>query len=146
MEYSIIFQNIPKHSRIFPLESSRAVLYLQSRMDDYILRTACGSDVPGPHSGIIVVVEPNKVGVPLAPRVESYQSLLRAKILPSVRGKTKSMVCFNPFRNKPHQNVVWCNHSWLGFLKILNYVPKERETFSAKNEPSFVTVKCCDGS
>ena len=47
---------------------------------------------------------------------------------------------------RPHQNVVWYNNSWLGFLKILNYVPKERETLSAKNEPSFVIVKCCDGS
>ena len=32
------------------------------------------------------------------------------------------------------------------FLKILNYVQKERGQFSAENEPSFVTVKCCDGS
>ena len=38
----------------------------------------------------------------------------------------------------PDQNVVWYNNSWLGFLKILNYVPKEREKFSAKNEPPFV--------
>ena len=28
----------------------------------------------------------------------------------------------------------------------MNYVPKEREKYSAKYEPSFVTVKCCDGS
>ena len=47
---------------------------------------------------------------------------------------------------RPHQNVVWYNNSWLGFLKILNYVPKEREKYTAKNEPSFVTVKCCNGS
>ena len=33
----------------------------------------------------------------------------------------------------------------LGFFFILNYVPKEREKYSAKNEPSFVTVKWCDG-
>ena len=46
---------------------------------------------------------------------------------------------------RPHQNVVWYNNSWLGFLKILNYVPKERENISAKNEPSYFTVKCCDG-
>ena len=47
---------------------------------------------------------------------------------------------------RPHQNVVWYNNSWLGFLKILNYVglPKERKIY-CKNEPSFVTVKCCDG-
>ena len=38
------------------------------------------------------------------------------------------------------------NNSWLGFQKILNYVPKGREKFSAKNEPSFVAVKWCDGS
>ena len=38
------------------------------------------------------------------------------------------------------KNVVWYNNSWLGFLKILNYVPKESEKYTAKNEPSFVTV------
>ena len=48
---------------------------------------------------------------------------------------------FNPFSTRPHQNVVWYNNSW-----ILNYVPKEREKIPARNEPSFVTVKCCDGS
>ena len=37
----------------------------------------------------------------------------------------------NPLSTRPHQNVVWYNNSWLGFLKILNYVPKEREKFSA---------------
>ena len=55
----------------------------------------------------------------------------------------------NSFSTRPHQNVVWYKNktkSWLGFLKILNYVPKEREIFSAKNEPSFVRVKCCDDS
>ena len=52
----------------------------------------------------------------------------------------------NPLSTRPHQNVVWYNNSWLGFLNILNYVPKEREKYTAKNEPSFVTVKCCDGS
>ena len=48
----------------------------------------------------------------------------------------------NPFSTRPHQNVVWHNNSWIGFLKILNYictlyVPKEREKIPAKNEPSF---------
>ena len=52
----------------------------------------------------------------------------------------------NPLSTKPHKNVVWYNNSWLDFLKILNYVPKEREKYTAKNEPSFVTGKCCDGS
>ena len=54
----------------------------------------------------------------------------------------------NPLSTRPHQNVVWYNNSWLGVLKILKYVPKEREKYTAKNEPSFVTVtcKCCDGS
>ena len=57
------------------------------------------------------------------------------------------MSAFNPFSTRPHQNAFWYNHSWLGFLKILNYVPREREKFSAKNDPPpFVTVKCCDGS
>ena len=29
-------------------------------------------------------------------------------------------VCsINPFSTRPHQNVVWHNNSWLGFLKIL---------------------------
>ena len=46
----------------------------------------------------------------------------------------------NPFSTRPHQNAFWYNNSWLGFLKILNYVPKEREKISAKNEPPFVTV------
>ena len=35
----------------------------------------------------------------------------------------------------PHQNVVWYNNYLLGFQKILNYVPKERERYTAKNEP-----------
>ena len=34
------------------------------------------------------------------------------------------------FSTGPHQN----NKSWLGFLKILNYVPKEREKYTAKNK------------
>ena len=55
-------------------------------------------------------------------------------------------VAVNPLSTRPHQNVVWCNNSRLDFLKILNYVPKERAKYTAKNEPSFVTVKCCDGS
>ena len=58
----------------------------------------------------------------------------------------KSIHLLNPLSTRPHPNVVWYNHSWLGFLKILNYVPQEREKISAKIEPSFVTVKCCDGS
>ena len=58
----------------------------------------------------------------------------------------KLSIAFNPLSTRPHENVVWYNNSWLGFLKILNYVPKEREKYTAKNESSFVTVKCCDGS
>ena len=46
--------------------------------------------------------------------------------------------------NKMHSDTIIFDT--FGFLKILDYVPKERENFSAKNEPSFVTVKCCDGS
>ena len=41
----------------------------------------------------------------------------------------------NPFSTRPHQNVVWYNNSWLGFLKILNYVPKEREKNMQKMSP-----------
>ena len=54
----------------------------------------------------------------------------------------------NQFSTRPHQNVVWYNYynSLLDFQKILNYVPKERKKKSAKNEPSFVTIKCCNGS
>ena len=52
----------------------------------------------------------------------------------------------NPLSTRPHQDVVWYNNSWLDFLKILNYVPKERENYTAKIKPSFVTVKCYDGS
>ena len=40
---------------------------------------------------------------------------------------------FNPLSTRPHQDVVWYNNSWLDFLKILNYVPKEREKYTAKN-------------
>ena len=39
----------------------------------------------------------------------------------------------NPLSTRPHQNVVWYNNSWLGFLKIQNYVPKEREIFCDRN-------------
>ena len=52
-------------------------------------------------------------------------------------------LCLNP---RLYLNAFWCNNSWLCFLKILTYVPKEREKFSAKNAPSFLTVNCCDGS
>ena len=38
-----------------------------------------------------------------------------------------SEVSFNPLSTRPHQNVVWYNNSLLGFLKILNYVPKEKK-------------------
>ena len=31
--------------------------------------------------------------------------------------------------------MVWYNNSWLGFLKILNYVPKEKEKYTAKKSP-----------
>ena len=37
-----------------------------------------------------------------------------------------------PLSTRPFQNVVWYNNSWLGFLKILNYVPKEREKIYCK--------------
>ena len=49
---------------------------------------------------------------------------------------------FSPLSTRPHQNVVWYNNSWC-FLKILNYVPKEREKYTNK---VLVTDKCCDGS
>ena len=35
------------------------------------------------------------------------------------------LACLNPLSTTPHENVVWCNNSWLGFLKILHYVPQE---------------------
>ena len=38
----------------------------------------------------------------------------------------------NPLSTRPHQNVVWYNNSWLGFLKMLNYVPNERKNFCKK--------------
>ena len=41
----------------------------------------------------------------------------------------------NPFSTRPHQNVVWYNNSCLGFLKILNYVPKERKKNLPKMSP-----------
>ena len=51
---------------------------------------------------------------------------------------------------------VWYNNSWLGFDFSKNSElctkrkkkqgGEKREKYTAKNEPSFVTVKCCDGS
>ena len=41
---------------------------------------------------------------------------------------------------RPHQNVVWYNNSWLGFLQILNYVPKEREKYTAKMSPHLLQL------
>jgi len=35
---------------------------------------------------------------------------------------------------------------YIGFLKILTDVPKEREKYTEKNEPSYIRVKCCYGS
>ena len=46
----------------------------------------------------------------------------------------------NPLSTRPHQNVVWCNNSWLGFLKFLTYVPKEREKITEKYEPSRLKI------
>ena len=42
-----------------------------------------------------------------------------------------SHMTINPFSTRPHRNAFWYNHSWLGFLKILNYVSKERENLMA---------------
>ena len=52
----------------------------------------------------------------------------------------------NPLSTRPHQNVVWYNNSWLGFLKNSELCTKRKRKYTAKNEPSFVTGKCCDGS
>ena len=41
----------------------------------------------------------------------------------------------NPLSTRPHQYVVWYNNSWLGFLKIVNYIPKERENILQKMSP-----------
>ena len=38
----------------------------------------------------------------------------------------------NPLSTRPHQNVVWYNNSWLGFLKIMNYVPKKERKYCKK--------------
>ena len=48
----------------------------------------------------------------------------------------------NPLSTRPHQSVVWYNDSLLGFQKVPNYVPKEREKKSEKNEPSFILANC----
>ena len=58
--------------------------------------------------------------------------------------QSSSFVLLSPFSPRPHWNAFWYNDSGLGFLKILNYVPKEREKLCANNEPSLVAVKCCD--
>ena len=52
--------------------------------------------------------------------------------------KMRNLSFRTPLSTRPHQNVVWYNNSWLGFQKILNYIPKERGKYTAKNEPSFV--------
>ena len=46
----------------------------------------------------------------------------------------------NPLSTRPHQNVVWYNNSWLGFLKILNLCTKRKRKIYCRNEPSFITV------
>ena len=45
----------------------------------------------------------------------------------SLSGAWCQILCINPFSTRPHQNAFWYNYSWLFFLKILNYSPKERE-------------------
>ena len=40
-------------------------------------------------------------------------------------------IWFKPLSTRPHQDVVWYNNS-IRFCKILNYVPKEREKYTAK--------------
>ena len=52
----------------------------------------------------------------------------------------------NPFSTRPHQYVVWYNNSWLGTILGTELCTKIKRNLFAKNEPSFVTIKCCDGS
>ena len=64
----------------------------------------------------------------------------------SIREKKSEIICnvwraFNPFSTRPHQNVVWYNKSWLGFLKKSELCTKTKRKKFCKNEPSFVTVK-----
>ena len=42
---------------------------------------------------------------------------------------------FNPLSTRPHQNVVWYNNSWLGFLKILNLYRKKEKNKLQKISP-----------
>ena len=55
---------------------------------------------------------------------------------------------FNPLSTRPHQNVVWYNNSWLGFLKILIsvYQKKERNILQKLSPHLSCAVKCCDSS
>ena len=68
-------------------------------------------------------------------QVSVSNGYLPANEIPCIRCEA-----FNPSSTRRHQNVVWYNNSWLGSLKILNYVAKEREIYTAKNEPSIVIV------
>ena len=41
----------------------------------------------------------------------------------------------NPFRTRPHLNVVWYNNSWLGFLKFWIIYQKKEKNFLQKMSP-----------
>ena len=43
---------------------------------------------------------------------------------------------FNQFSTRPHQNVVWCNNSWLGFLKFWIMNKRKRKIFCKKMSSS----------
>ena len=41
----------------------------------------------------------------------------------------------NPFSTRPHQIVVWCNNSWLGFLQKSELCTKRKNNFLQKMSP-----------
>ena len=68
-----------------------------------------------------------------------YRVYVVLAVYVAVAGWTRQPSGINPLSTRPHQNVVWYNNSWLGFLKILNSVPKERNKYTANNASGTLT-------
>ena len=65
-------------------------------------------------------------------------SLLRCKFSWQCKDFFSLHMEFNPFSTRPHQNVVWCNNSWLGFYKKIELCTKrKRKKISRKMSPRF---------
>ena len=46
----------------------------------------------------------------------------------------------NPLSTRPHQNVVWYNNFLIRFSKNSELCTKRKRKYTAKNEPSFVSL------